>query len=79
MQRIGTGPERHISENTIVRWDSSILRTPINFLMAQRTNEEERLIAEVQGHRQQHIAHPGVDLYGSRGGGGGHSDHMVIQ
>lgn len=37
--------------------------------MALHTNEEERFIAEVQGHRQQHIAHPGVGLYGRWGGG----------
>lgn len=44
--------------------------------MAQRTNEEERFIAKVQGHRQQHIAYPGVDLYGSQGR---HRDPIVIQ
>lgn len=44
--------------------------------MAQRTNEEERFIAEVQGHCQQHIAYPGVDLFGRQGR---HSDHIVIQ
>lgn len=57
-------------------WDSSILRTLINFLMARCTNEEEGFIAEVQGHRQQHIAYPGVDLYGRQGR---HCDHIVIQ